>query len=413
MGKRKKQEFERNMSMVHSSLFSSDFIPHLSPIKCSSTSLTSLHSYFPPIQFRNSKRDFPLATMASITYPPSINMGYWESEELSGYGLTFEELSDNCGVVRMALDNGSVATLMLPSGLITSYKASMWHGGILELLHTSVSEVEKKKENEDDDDDVIQIQGGVSLAFNCESDSGVSWSPNTWALGDVRGSPQDSIRVELVCSNSQDMIEVKHILTLQQDLLSSELVISNSKHSSLRLTGSITSHLTVSTPEATYAIGLEGSNFYNKPPFSSKFSIIPPESTKRNHLGSKKSWKSPTAVKQLLSAWGSENRSNEMEREEEMEGEENDNYKHLTDKMSRIYTSAPRYFTIIDRGRRNSVAVGRDGFNELYMFSPGSSHEWYGKYAYLCVGQSALLKPIILGPGGEWRGSQHLQNPNL
>ncbi|GMP98662.1 hypothetical protein CsSME_00046467 [Camellia sinensis var. sinensis] len=401
------------MSMVHSSLFSSDFIPHLSPIKCSSTSLTSLHSYFPPIQFRNSKRDFPLATMASITYPPSINMGYWESEELSGYGLTFEELSDNCGVVRMALDNGSVATLMLPSGLITSYKASMWHGGILELLHTSVSEVEKKKENEDDDDDVIQIQGGVSLAFNCESDSGVSWSPNTWALGDVRGSPQDSIRVELVCSNSQDMIEVKHILTLQQDLLSSELLISNSKHSSLRLTGSITSHLTVSTPEATYAIGLEGSNFYNKPPFSSKFSIIPPESTKRNDLGSKKSWKSPTAVKQLLSAWGSENRSNEMEREEEMEGEENDNYKHLTDKMSRIYTSAPRYFTIIDRGRRNSVAVGRDGFNELYMFSPGSSHEWYGKYAYLCVGQSALLKPIILGPGGEWRGSQHLQNPNL
>lgn len=45
----------------------------------------------------------------------------------------------------------------------------MWHWGVLELLHT-------KGEN---GDAVIQIQGGVSLAFQCESDSGVSWLPNT------------------------------------------------------------------------------------------------------------------------------------------------------------------------------------------------------------------------------------------
>ncbi|KAF6154064.1 hypothetical protein GIB67_018986, partial [Kingdonia uniflora] len=50
----------------------------------------------------------------------------------------------------------------------------------------------------------------------------------------------------------------------------------------------------------------------------------------------------------------------------ENEGEEEDNYAQLTDKMSRIYTSAPRKFTIIDRGKRNSVIVGRDGFDELY-----------------------------------------------
>ena len=50
---------------------------------------------------------------------------------------------------------------MLPSSLITSYKTPMWHGGTVELLHTSVS----KGENGG-----AVIQAGVSLAFDCCSD---------------------------------------------------------------------------------------------------------------------------------------------------------------------------------------------------------------------------------------------------
>ncbi|KAF4346466.1 hypothetical protein F8388_023324 [Cannabis sativa] len=38
----------------------------------------------------------------------------------------------------MALENGSTSIVMLPSGLITSYKAAMWHGGTDEMLHSSV-----------------------------------------------------------------------------------------------------------------------------------------------------------------------------------------------------------------------------------------------------------------------------------
>ncbi|KAG5555452.1 hypothetical protein RHGRI_006190 [Rhododendron griersonianum] len=354
------------------------------------------------------KRYFPLPGVASIPYPvpAPINVDYLESE-FSSHGVTFEDISDSC-VVKMGLENGSLATVMLPSGMITSYKASMWHGGLLELLHTSVSE------GEDGSDPVIQ--GGVSLAFKIESDDdgGVSWSPNTWALRDVRGNPDESIQVELVSSNSEGMIEVKHILTLQQDLLSSELVFSNSKSSPLRLLGSIVSHLTVSTPDATYALGLERSNFHSRPPFLSNFSIIPPESGRTKDFNL---W-NPFTVEELSSTWGAGKQNNAVdtksrEREEDPEGEEDDNNKQLTEKMSRVYTSAPRDFIILDRGRRNSVVVQREGFNELYMFSPGSAHEWYGKYAYICVGQSALLKPIILGPKSVWRGTQHLHNPNL
>lgn len=118
--------------------------------------------------------------------------------------------------------------------------------------------------------------------------------------------------------------------------------------------GSIISHLAVSTPEATYAVGLESSNYFVKPPVFSNFSIVPPDFN--NNSGSSNLW-GQTGLKQLLSGWGlgspndgSSNITMKNEQEdEEIEGEEEDNYKHLTEKMSMIYTSAPRNFTIMDR----------------------------------------------------------------
>lgn len=151
------------------------------------------------------------------------------------------------------------------------------------------------------------------------------------------------------CTNAEDMVEVKYIVTLEEDVLSSEFVISNTKTSPIRLTGSVLSHLTLSSPDATYAIGLEGSDFLSLSPFSSNFSIIPPDFGKRYESGFSKLWNQ-------MSLWGArsgnkvdETKSNEKETELQMEGEEDDSYKHLREQMSRIYTSAPRDFTIIDR----------------------------------------------------------------
>lgn len=155
----------------------------------------------------------------------------------------------------------------------------------------------------------------------------------------------------MVSSNTEDKIEFKHIVTLQQDAISSEIVITNLRPSSLRLMGSVIGHLAISTPEATYAIGLENSNYFVKPPIFSNFSIIPPDSNK-NDSG----WVQ-SGLKQLLSGWGlgspkdgfNEETAKSSQEDEEIEGEEEDNYKHLTEKMSMIYTSAPRNFTIMDR----------------------------------------------------------------
>lgn len=139
-----------------------------------------------PLHYSCLTRNTQLPGVASISYPP-VDMEYLESE-FSGHGVTFTEVNESC-VVRMALENGSIANLMLPSGLITSYKAQMWHGGTMELLHTTVSEGQNGSP---------VIEGGVSLACNCENDQGFSWSPSSWALHQVKGDPQGSIQVPFV-----------------------------------------------------------------------------------------------------------------------------------------------------------------------------------------------------------------------
>ncbi|KAH9603339.1 hypothetical protein KSS87_012985 [Heliosperma pusillum] len=330
---------------------------------------------------------------------PSFNINYLETE-FGCNGVGFKDLGESY-VMKMVLENGSAASLVLPAGLVTSYKPKMWHGSSVEVLHTSVSQ---------DLAGTPVILGGVSLLLEVVSDQGFSWSPLNWVLNSVSRSSEDSedaddsIQVEMISRDVGKTVEVKYVLTLKDDALITEINISSSTSSQLELRGYILSHLNVSTPDATYAFGLERSNFSDREPLNSNFCIIPPDIENSTTPGSSQTW----SLKELFSA-----KKEDIEGTEDMEGEEDENYKHLTSKLSRIYTYAPRSFTIIDRGKRNSVSVGRNGFEEVYLYSPGSSHESYTKYSYICVGQSALLKPLSLGPHQTWTGQQILHNPNL
>ncbi|KAF5735244.1 photosynthetic NDH subunit of subcomplex B 2 chloroplastic [Tripterygium wilfordii] len=393
------------MTMAYTSLFS----PNLTYVSSTRPTRPAIpfnsFSPFTPFQYSKRCRESSIPSVASIPFQP-INVDYLQ-EEFSGHGVTFEGLGDSC-VAKMVMESGNTVTLMLPSGLITSYKACMWHGGVVELLHTSVSEGENGE---------AVIEGGVSLAFSFAGDKEDIWSPSNWVLKDIRGDSQESIQVELISTDTERLVDLRHIVTLEEDILRSELVVSNTNSSSIRMAGSLISHLTVSTPEATYAVGLLQSDFCGSPPFLSDFSIVPPDFGPENGFDSDQTW-SDMVMKGLFTGRGARNQNNagkaksrRIETEEEME-EEKHTYKQLNEEMSRIYTTAPRLFTVLDRGRRNSVMVGRDGFEELYMFSPGSSHEFYSKYTYICVGQSAMLTPIILKPGEVWRGGQRLCNPN-
>ncbi|RZC77774.1 hypothetical protein C5167_002017 [Papaver somniferum] len=261
------------------------------------------------------------------------------------------------------MENGSLTTLMLPSGLITSYKARMWHGGTVELLHTNVA---------DGGDGNAVIQGGVSLGLMLGIEDGMNkWSPKTWVLHDV----------ELMSSDSEKTVEIKYTVTLHPDNLTSEIAVTNSTSSSIQLIGSFLSHLTVSSPDATYAIGLEGSNYLNKPPVETHFSIIPPD-FKDKQTGQGQSWVK-TVFPGLLPNWGSNGNADAkcvVKEDEEIELVEDDNYAQLTDKMSRIYTYAPTRFSFNDRGRRNSVGIGRDGFEELSISNVKTNKHKSGRY---------------------------------
>ncbi|GKD58943.1 hypothetical protein Tco_1296452, partial [Tanacetum coccineum] len=149
----------------NTSIFTSKNFIHLQP-----TNLTSYSSN----TFKPHTLNLHPPRVSSTPQNQPINVNYLQTE-FNCHGTSFTTLGDSC-VVRMSLDNGSVATLMLPSGLVTSYKAPMWHGGLLELLHTSVSEEEGDGENVS----AVSIRGGVSVVLRCEGSGGVVWEPSVW-----------------------------------------------------------------------------------------------------------------------------------------------------------------------------------------------------------------------------------------
>ncbi|CAM0876237.1 unnamed protein product [Alopecurus aequalis] len=340
-----------------------------------------------------------LAPATAVPAPSPPPNAEYLAAEFSGHGVTFEAVGDSCAV-KMTVRNGSAAHLLLPSGLVTSYKPAMWHGAGMEVLHTTVGEGPGGRP---------VIRGGVSMDIRCvrgaAGDAPSSWSPGrAWSLRDVRGGPTGSIEVELVSVEppGNGTAEARCVVTLSPEALSSELTVTNAASSSspVALSGAVSNHLRVSTPDATYAVGLQGSDYRSREPMLSEFSILPPDSARSQPLHWAK------GLDMFLSGGGAAPVA------QEPDGEEDDDNKHLTAELCRIYSHAPREFTIIDRGRRNSVCLSRRGFEELYVFSPGSKYEWYGKYAYVCVGP-AMLKPVVLAPGATWQGAQCIRNPNL
>ena len=124
------------------------------------------------------------AEEAAGPFPAPVNVEYLAAE-FAGHGVGFEPVGGSCAV-KMALRNGSVAHLLLPSGLVTSYKPAMWHGTVTEVLHTNVAEGPGGR---------AAIRGGVSVDLRCAA-AGGGWSPSgAWWLRDVRGNPTTSIEV--------------------------------------------------------------------------------------------------------------------------------------------------------------------------------------------------------------------------
>ncbi|XP_040378149.1 protein NDH-DEPENDENT CYCLIC ELECTRON FLOW 5 [Oryza brachyantha] len=347
------------------------------------------------------------ADAAAAAAPSSPNVDYLAAE-FAGHGVSFEAVGGSCAV-KMEVRNGSAAHLLLPGGLVTSYKPAMWHGAPTEVLHTTVAEGPGGR---------AVIRGGVSMDLRCGAGDGGQppWSPGgSWSLRDVRGSPTGFIEVELASAAPAEEgcgcggVEARCVVTLHPEALAAELTVRNSAAAGVALSAAVSTHLRVSTPDATYAVGLQGSDYRTMDPARTEFTIVPPEFMSRSPP--------PAAATTFPHRWATEGFDAVLAGRlgaaaQEPDGEEDDDYKQMTAEMCRIYSHAPRQFTIIDRGRRNSICVQRRGFEEVYVLSPGSKHQWYGRYAYVCVGPT-MLEPILLGPGATWSGAQYLHNPNF
>lgn len=179
----------------------------------------------------------------------------------------------------------------------------------MELLHTWV-------EQEEEEEEEVMIRGGVSSAFSSSDSDEI----NEWRLHGISGDSKECVQMELRRSDKKiKEIEMKQIISLREETLSIELFVTNKGISPIRLEGcSLVSYLTVSTPEATYAVGLEGSDFVETIPFLRRFGVVQGE-------------------------------DEEEEEKSGFGGEEESNYKQLNEEMSRIYTCAPKSFTVIDR----------------------------------------------------------------
>ena len=155
-----------------------------------------------------------------------------------------------------------------------------------------------------------------------------------------------SLQIELASAAPGNAAAVRCVVTLHPEALATELAVTNGASSPMALTCAVPSHLRVSTPDATYALGLLGSDYRSVEPALSEFSIIPPDygAVQQSAAGTtaRHRWAN-RGLDMILS--GGQGRG----AADEPDGEEDDDYKHMTDAMCRVYSNAPKEFTIIDR----------------------------------------------------------------
>ncbi|KAF9599572.1 hypothetical protein IFM89_039403 [Coptis chinensis] len=177
---------------------------------------------------------------------------------------------------------------MLTIGLITTYKAHMWHG-TTPRFYTQLFQRVKA---------VLLLYKEACFGFR-----GVPWSPVTG--------------FSMMCEETQKTLST-------QSSINSNFNFEVRKHFSI---------------EDNWNFSMQnGSNYFKKTPFVSDYTIIPPKIVKQNNGAFQGLFSSRERRIKTKSAELKQN----TKTEEELEGQEKDNYGCLTEEMSRIYTSAPR-----------------------------------------------------------------------
>ncbi|KAL2464788.1 CCT-theta [Forsythia ovata] len=340
--------------------------------------ISSLYAETPkPYLFMASLLSFSLpktfVTRASSSVTATSSTDTLE-EKFGRKGIKFLESSD-VPVVELTVRNGSSLKLQIPNGHVTSYRPKVyWKDNGFE----EVSE---------------------------PNSQGSALKTSEWTVKDVDSDSIDALQVELSCSSGT--VEISYVVSLYPLKMATAVIVKNNGRKAINLNTALLSHFMSKKRSGTGVQGLRGCSYCTHPPLSSPFGILSlSEAMKSEDPG-------------LFSfGW-------EPEKKQGIWSVQDVPITVLKHKLSRIYAaplierskpfhaSAPSKYETIDQGRELFFRVIRMGFDEIYLSSPGSLSDKYGKDYFICTGPASMLVPVTVNPGEEWRGAQVIEHDNL
>ncbi|EEF36926.1 photosynthetic NDH subunit of subcomplex B 2, chloroplastic [Ricinus communis] len=319
-------------------------------------------------------------------------------EKFGRKGIKFLE-SNNIPIAELTVRNGSSLRLQIPDAHVTSYKPKVYwkDDGFHEILYTVPGK-----------DSSSKARGGIGLVINDASDSGSKGSLITnseWTVKDVDSDAIDALQVELGCTSGT--LDISYIVSLYPESMATAVIVKNNGRKPVTLTSAILSHLKFKRRQKAAVQGFRGCSYLPHPPLSSPFEILSPGEAMKSESPGLFDFSSEPEDK--LGIWGVQDVP----------------FTILKNKFSRIYAAPPQErlkafyntppskYETLDQGLELFFRVIRMGFEDTYMGSPGSLSEKYGEEYFICTGPAAMIVPVIVKPGEDWRGAQVIEHDNL
>lgn len=332
-------------------------------------------------------------TTTPLSTPEALN------EKFGRKGIKFLE-SNSIPIVELTVRNGSSLSLRLPDAHVTSYKPKVFwkDDGLEELLYTIPA----------NETGLYKAKGGIGLVLNEVLQPGAKeLLPSTleWTVKDVDYDAIDALQVELISTNR--FFDMTYIVSLYPVSMATAVIVKNKSPKPVTLTNAILSHFRFKRRGGAAIKGLQTCSYCSHPPLASPFQILTPseamktESQRLISFGAEPELKPGSWTQQGVPITLLENKMSRVFAAPPKE------------RTKAFYNTPPSKYEIIDQGREIFYRVIRMGFEDIYVSSPGSMSDKYGRDYFVCTGPASILEPVTVNPGEEFRGAQVIEHDNL
>ncbi|EOA34071.1 hypothetical protein CARUB_v10021572mg [Capsella rubella] len=317
----------------------------------------------------------PNAIISSVSAPQTQTIAERLEDKFGRKCIKFLE-SNNSPMVELKVRNGS----SLKMSLSDAHKDD----GFEEVLYTV---------------DGDERRGGAGVVIiNGEEATGTKLKEYT------DSDAIDALHIELSCTAG--VLDITYIVCLYHVSMATALVVKNNGRKPVTMKPRIMSYLRFKKRYGAGIQGLKGCSYCPNPPLSSPFELLSPsEAMKADSSG----WFSSEDGKKP-GIWAVEDSMITL-----LEKKMSRIYgAPLAERFKAVYNTPPSKFETIDQGRGLFFRVIRIGYEEMYVGSPGSMSEKYGKQNYfVCTGPMSLLVPVEVASGETWRGAMVIEHDSL